>query len=173
MNHHIQVKIKEKIEEHFSIKISYTSVQEYVKQTKNKLNTKATVRFETMPGLQGQVDWGFFENYKIIDEYGLEKKLYCFLMILGYSRMRYIEFVTDMTTSTLIRCHLNAFNYFGGYPQEILYDNMKQVVIKRLLKQSESELNKEFEDFALGSLVLNLFYVGHIEVKLKEKLKEL
>ena len=69
-------------------------------------------------------------------------------MILGYSRMRYIEFVTDMTTETLIRCHLNAFNYFGGYPNEILYDNMKQVVIKRLLRAKDSTLNKTFEDFA-------------------------
>ena len=62
--------------------------------------------------------------------------------------MKNIEFVTDMTTDTLLRCHINAFRYFGGYPQEILYDNMKQVVIKRLLKQSESILNSQFEDFA-------------------------
>ena len=75
-------------------------------------------------------------------------KLYCFLMVLGYSRMRYIEFVTDMSTNTLIRCHQNAFRYFGGYPEEILYDNMKQVVIKRLLKQEDSTLNRQFEDFA-------------------------
>ena len=54
-------------------------------------------------------------------------------MLLGYSRVRYIEFVTDMSTNTMIRCHQNAFRYFGGYPEEILYDNMKQVVIKRLL----------------------------------------
>ena len=141
-------RIKELIEEHYNIKINYTSVQRYVKGVKSELNKKATVRFETMPGLQGQVDWGFFENYTVITEYGEVKKLYCFLMILGYSRMRYIEFVTDMTTETLIKCHLNAFDYFGGYPNEILYDNMKQVVIKRLLKRSESELNKAFEDFA-------------------------
>ncbi len=111
------------------------------------MNEKATVRFETMPGLQGQVDWGFFENYKVLEN-GKYKKLYCFLMILGYSRMRYIEFVTDMSTSTLIRCHVNAFRYFNGYPEEILYDNMKQVVVKRLLKQVDSEMNKQFEDFA-------------------------
>ena len=76
------------------------------------------------------------------------EKLYCFLMILGYSRMRYIEFVTDMSTNTLIRCHQDAFRYFGGYPEEILYDNMKQAVIKRLLKQEDSTLNRQFEDFA-------------------------
>ena len=32
--------------------------------------------------------------------------------------------------------------------EEILYDNMKQVVIKRLLKQEDSTLNRQFEDFA-------------------------
>ena len=73
---------------------------------KMDLNEKATVRFETMPSFQEQVDWGFFENYKVLEN-GKYKKLYYFLMILGYSRMRYIEFVTDMRTATLIKCHIN------------------------------------------------------------------
>lgn len=124
-----------------------TIVREYVAKIKQELDAKATVRFETMPGLQGQVDWAHFENYSVVEN-GVSKKLYCFLMVLGFSRMRYIEFVTDMSTDTLIRCHINGFHYFGGYPEEILYDNMKQVVIKRLIKQSESEMNKQFEDFS-------------------------
>ena len=126
---------------------SYTIVKHFVRGKKELLDEQATVRFETMPGLQAQVDWAFFENYHV-KENGEDKKLYCFLMILGYSRMRYIEFVTDMSTDTLIRCHINAFRYFNGYPEEILYDNMKQVVIKRLMKQEESTLNRQFEDFA-------------------------
>jgi len=125
----------------------YSIVKEYVRGKKKDLDEKATVRFETLPGVQGQVDWGFFED-QLVEEEGRMKKLYCFLMVLGYSRMRYIELVTDMSTSTLIRCHQNAFRYFGGYPEEILYDNMKQVVVKRLLKQEESQMNKQFEDFA-------------------------
>lgn len=140
------VRIHEKLVEQ-GCDCKYTIVRQYVASRKADLNEKATVRFETMPGLQGQVDWGFFENYKVLEN-GEYKKLYCFLMILGYSRMRYIEFVTDMSTTTLIKCHINAFRYFGGYPEEILYDNMKQVVVKRMMKQSESELNKQFEDFA-------------------------
>lgn len=125
----------------------YSIVKEYVRSKKMDLNEKATVRFETMPGLQGQMDWGFFEDHEILEN-GQRRKLYCFLLVLGYSRMRYIEFVTDMSTNTLIRCHANAFRYFGGYPEEILYDNMKQVVVKRLLKQEDSTLNRQFEDFA-------------------------
>jgi len=126
---------------------SYTIVKHYVRGRKEQLNEKATIRFETMPGQQAQVDWAHFEDRHIIVN-GIEKKLYCFLIILGFSRMRYIEFVADMSTTTLIRCHINAFRYFGGYPEEILYDNMKQVVIKRLLKQEDSTMNSQFEDFA-------------------------
>jgi len=125
----------------------YSIVKQYVRVKKMDMDEKATVRFETMPGLQGQMDWAHFESYTVTE--GKEiKKLYCFLLILGYSRMRYIEFVTDMSTNTMIRCHANAFQYFGGYPEEILYDNMKQVVVKRLLKQEDSTLNRQFEDSA-------------------------
>ena len=140
------MRIWEKIKEH-GFDGSYTVVKQYVRGKKEQLNEEATVRYETMPGLQAQVDWAHFEGHRI-RENKEDKKLYCFLMILGYSRMRYIEFVTDMSTDTLIRCHVNAFRYFNGYPEEILYDNMKQVVIKRLMKQEESTLNRQFEDFA-------------------------
>lgn len=140
------VRIQEIITEH-GFEGRYTIVKDYVRTKKKDLNHQATVRFETMPWLQGQVDWAHFPNHRVMVD-GREHKLYCFLMILGYSRMRYIEFVTDMSTDTLIRCHINAFRYFGGYPDEILYDNMKQVVVKRLLKQSDSTMNPQFEDFA-------------------------
>jgi len=139
-------RILEKIREQ-GFEGGHSIVREYVRNKKEQLDEKATVRFETMPGLQGQMDWAFFEDHRVIEN-GQARKLYCFLLILGYSRMRYIEFVTDMSTNTLIRCHANAFRYFGGYPEEILYDNMKQVVIKRLLKQEDSTLNRQFEDFA-------------------------
>lgn len=93
--------------------------------------------------------WTFFEDYTVLEN-GEMKKLYCFLLILGYSRTRYIEFVTDMSTNTLIRFHANAFRYFNGYPEEILYDNMKQVVVKRLLKQAQMSgflIKNTLEDF--------------------------
>ena len=82
----------------------YSIVKAYVNSRKMDLNEKATVRFETMPRKQGQMDWGFFEDHLVYED-GKRKKLYSFLMILGYSRMRYIEFVTDMSTNVLIRRH--------------------------------------------------------------------
>ena len=139
-------RILEKIREH-GFTGGHSIVREYVRGKKEQFDEKATVRFETMPGLQGQMDWAHFENYTVVEN-GKTKKLYCFLMVLGYSRMRYIEFVTEMSTNTMIQCHNNAFRYFGGYPEEMLYDNMKQVVIKRLFKQEDSTMNRQFEDFA-------------------------
>ena len=140
------VRIHEKLKE-LGFMGGYSIVKRHVHTKKIELDAKASVRFETTPGLQAQADWAFFEDHRV-HLCGEQKKLYCFLIILGYSRVRYIEFVTDMTTSTFIRCHQNAFRYYGGYPEEILYDNMKQVVVKRLLKQEDSTLNSQFEDFA-------------------------
>ena len=109
------LRIWEKVQEH-GFDGSYSVVKHFVRGKKEHLDEKATVRFETMPGFQAQVDWAFFEDHLVLED-GKMKKLYCFLMVLGYSRMRYIEFVTDMSTNTLIRCHQNAFRYFYGYPE--------------------------------------------------------
>lgn len=53
-----------------------------------------------------------------------------------------------MSTNTLIRCHADAFRYFGGYPEEIRYDNMKRIAIKRRLKQEDGTLSRKPRDFA-------------------------
>src|SRR5665647_1572485 len=114
----------------------------YARETVRKyLNKKTAPEPQKRPGRKSKLD--------LYKPYILEKlkKLFCFNMILGYSRMRYVEFTLSIDTPTLIQCHLNAFEYFGGFTQEILYDNMKQVVIKRALKASDSEWNSQFEDF--------------------------
>ena len=121
-----------------------TIVKDFVREVRPKQGVPAILRYETKPGVQAQVDW---DELGTIEVDGKLKKLFCFNMILGYSRMRYVEFTLSIDTPTLIQCHLNAFEYFGGFTQEILYDNMKQVVIKRALKASDSEWNSQFEDF--------------------------
>ena len=106
------VRILEKLQEQ-GFEGKYSIVKEYVRGKKMDLEEKATVRFETMPGKQGQMDWGFFEDHLVYEE-GKWKKLYCFLMILGYSRMRYIEFVTDMSTNTLSGAIRTRFGTLEG-----------------------------------------------------------
>ncbi len=101
---------------------------------------KVTVRFESPPGRQAQADWAYCGRFAT--PAGQQIPIYAFVMVLGFSRMLYIDFTASMDTTTLMRCHRNAFAFFGGWPQEILYDNMKQVRINR------DTLNPIFVDFA-------------------------
>lgn len=123
---------------------SYDIVQRYVKTIKEKRDRVAYIRFETMPGQQAQVD---FADFKIKCAEGSEITIYCFIMTLGYSRHVYVEFIDKCTITKFLACHQHAFGFFGGIPAEILYDNMKNVVIKRMNKKIQ--WNKEFESFAM------------------------
>jgi transposase len=101
---------------------------------------KLTVRFETPPGKQAQADWGYCGRFP--DAAGRMVPVYAFVMVLSFSRMLYIEFTASMHVPVLIRCHINAFEFFGGWRSEMLYDNLKQV------RLSQQQLNPLFADFA-------------------------
>jgi transposase len=88
----------------------------------------ATVRFETAPGEQAQIDWAHF-GFIVCD--GRRLPLYAFLMTLGWSRAMYVEFTTSADEGWFLRCHLHAFHYFGGIPDEVLHDNLKTAVLSR------------------------------------------
>ncbi len=104
------------------------SVRRFVQPHRTAKQPTATVRFETEPGQQAQVDWGSFGT---IDHFGRQRRLYAFVMTLGWSRAMYIEFTVSMDTTWWLRCHLHAFHYFGGVPREILHDNLKTAVLER------------------------------------------
>lgn len=88
-------------------------------------------RFETKPGEQVQFDWGEFKY----EQDGISRKLYGFTAILCYSRMRFLTFVKRSDAPTLIRCLMEAFEYFGGLPRAALTDRMKSVLVEMVDKQ--------------------------------------
>jgi transposase len=102
----------------------------------------AVQRYETPPGQQAQVDWGTCG--KICDR-GSLRVVYCFVMTLGYSRMMYVEFTFRCDTRAFIRCHINAFAFFGGVVKTCLYDNLKSVKLATL--EDRVRLNPTFLDF--------------------------
>jgi len=104
-----------------------------------KLRPQLTVRFETPPGHQAQADWA--SCGKFTDPQGREVSVSVFVMVLGYSRMMFIHFTDSMKMDQLIHCHQLAFEFFGGWTAQILYDNMKQV------RLSQSQWNPLFLDF--------------------------
>lgn len=85
------------------------------------------LRLEFGPGEVAQVDWGEFG-----DVFGDGVKIHCFAMVLAYSRMIYVEFTRSEKFEEFIRCHENAFRFFGGTPRECWYDNLTSAVSDRL-----------------------------------------
>lgn len=122
---------------------SYTILRDYIKQLKGDKPKPVFVRFETLPGEQAQSDWSDF-GYLDVD--GKRTKLWCFSMVLGYSRMLYIEFTHSQNLVCLAQAHINAFRYFGGITDSILYDNMKTIVLSR--EGDKIQWNPQFMDFA-------------------------
>lgn len=106
-----------------------------------RLVEAATVRFETPPGKQAQMDWGT----TWVNIAGVRTRVKIFVMVLGYSRAIYVEFTLDETLPTLIACHERAIRYFGGITQEVLYDNPRTIVFRR--GTDEACINPQFLDF--------------------------
>ena len=124
----------------------YCILADFVRKHKETETKKATIRFETNPGLQAQVDWK--EDMKLVNRAGEEFKVNIFLMVLGYSRLKFIKITTDRTQPTLFSCMTEAFQYFDGIPQEILFDNMKTVVDHSKSSFTKTVFNSRFEYFA-------------------------
>jgi len=101
------------------------------------------LRIETPPGEQAQVDWA---NCGTVTIGHAQRKLSCFVMVLSWSRMMYIEFTLSQCLEDFLQCHLNAFKYFEGYPRKILYDNLKLVVLSRV--GTQIKFNSKFMEFA-------------------------
>ena len=125
---------------------SYSLVADFVQKHKEERTKKATIRFETAPGLQAQVDWK--ENLKMISKHGELFEVNIFLMVLGYSRMKFVKLTSDKTQKTLFKCMNEAFQYFQGVPKEILFDNMATVVDRANSRIGNVKLNTKFLQYS-------------------------
>ena len=125
---------------------SYSSVARYVSNFKNEQKVKVTIRFETTPGYQAQVDWK--EKLELVDVHNAPYTVNIFLMTLGYSRMKFVKLTFDRTQTTLFDCLTSAFEFFGGVTDEILFDNMKTVVDHAKSDFSNVVINEKFAQFA-------------------------
>ncbi len=124
----------------------YSIVADFVKHHKDDETKKATIRFETNPGLQAQVDWK--EDMTLVNRFGEVFRINIFLMVLGYSRYKFLMITSDRTQETLFNCMVSAFKHFGGVPHEILFDNMKTVVDHAKSSFARTVFNECFAYFA-------------------------
>ncbi|MYH38094.1 MAG: IS21 family transposase [Rhodospirillaceae bacterium] len=99
----------------------YSRVSDYVRAVRPREPVEAPVRFETPAGRQGQVDFGTFTL-----PWGRRHAL---VIVLGYSRLLWLRFYPRQTMTVLMEGLEGAFARFGGVPEELLFDQMRAVVL--------------------------------------------
>ena len=127
-----------------------TILKSYCHKIRENQTKLAQMRFETELGYQAQVDWK--ENMMLVDKNGRHHVINIFLMILGFSRTKYIELTLDKNQDTLFRCITNGICFFGGAPKEILFDNMRTVADHSRGEFGHGVINEEFLTFSRDAL---------------------
>ena len=119
----------------------YSRVNDYVRATRPRKPVEALVRFETPAGHQGQVDFGTFTLPR--------GRHHALVIVLGYSRLRWLQFYTRQTMPVLMEGLESGFDRFGGVPEELLFDQMRAVVLSDDRRAGGGlVLNEEFLRFA-------------------------
>jgi transposase/anti-sigma regulatory factor (Ser/Thr protein kinase) len=100
----------------------------HVAQLRPRRPAEAYLRLKTLPGEQGQVDWGHFGHPQI----GRAKRpLMAFVMVLSFSRQIFLRFYLNQRMDNFLRGHVAAFDAFQGIPRVLLYDNLRSAVLER------------------------------------------
>ena len=122
-----------------------TLLKDFVAPFRKQFQTQAVSRFETKPAEQAQVDWAYLGTFWLD---GRARKVWVFLMLLGYSRYLAAHVSTSMDVSSLLRSHQYCFARLGGVTRQIVYDNMKTVTLGRDVAH-QPVWQQQFLDFAL------------------------
>jgi transposase len=89
---------------------------------------EAYLRLRTLPGDQGQIDWGHFGHLTI----GRARRpLMAFVTVLSWSRRIFLRFFLDARMENFLRGHAAAFATWNGCPRVLLYDNLRSAVLQR------------------------------------------
>lgn len=104
-------------------------LKDFVRGVKDGFVRGVIERFETLPGQQAQLDWGECGSIVVNGE---RRRLYVFVLVLGFSRMTFARFTTSMRQVELLCCLREAFETLG-VSKELLVDNMKTAVDRHQL----------------------------------------
>ncbi len=89
---------------------------------------EAFLRRSVLAGQEGQVDWAHFGKLTVGRAL---RDLWAFVMVLAYSRKRFLRFGMRAAMPSFLRGHVESFRFFGAVPRVILYDNLKSAVLER------------------------------------------
>lgn len=123
---------------------SYSAVKRFLRRLE-PATPRATIRVETAPGAEAQVDFGP-AGVMLDPEAGRLRRAWAFVMTLAFSRHQYVEFVFDQTVATWCRCHRAAFEWFQGVPRRIVPDNLKAAIVRAT--RYDPEVQRTYRELA-------------------------
>lgn len=128
------------------IKVNPSTVERAVRPFRQKLvaDAIATVRFETPPGKQMQIDFGTM-TLKVAGEI---RRVHFFAAVLGYSRRQYVKAFSHERQVAWFEGIEGAFQHFGGVPEQVLLDNAKALVLSHNPLTREVVFNDKLHAFA-------------------------
>jgi len=124
---------------------SYASVWRFVRSIEPRKRQRLTVRVETKPGEEAQVDFGY-AGRMIDPETSKLRKSWAFVMTLAWSRHQYVEFVWDQKIATFLGCFRNAWEFFGGVTERARIDNLKTAILKAVY--DDPQVQQSFRECA-------------------------
>ena len=108
--------------------LSYSSFKRYMNMKYPKPQRNC-LRIEVGAAEEAQVDFGS-AGMMYDPETERMRRAHAFVMTLSYSRHHYVEFVFDQGQVTWVKCHIHAFEYFGGVVGRVILDNLKSGILK-------------------------------------------
>ena len=145
------VKVLRKLKErHPELGVSDRSARRYIKALKETVSLRQKRYYEPVespPGVQCQVDGGELRGLSVGGE---ATTVHFVVFVLSYSRLMYVGLSPrPIDTATFIRLHDAAFRYFGGRPEECVYDQTKLVVLHEQYR--ELDPNPAFAAYATAA----------------------
>jgi transposase len=106
--------------------------------------SRATLRFETPPGKQMQIDFGV----ATVEIGGEKMAVHLFVATLGHSRLGFVAAFSHERQSAWFAGMEGAFAHYGGIPREVLMDNAKPLVDRHNVQTREVIFNERLHAFA-------------------------
>lgn len=137
--------VRQDLVRELGIEVSLRTVERAVRPLRQQTHAEAvaTVRYETAPGQQLQMDFGS----TCVMVAGQPQRIHLFVATLAYSRRCFVTVFLHERQSAWLQGLEEAFAHFGGLPHEILVDNAKALVVQHDARTREVKFNERFHAF--------------------------
>jgi transposase len=138
--------VRQELASEKGIEVSLRTVERAVAPLRQELRAeaRATVRFETRPGHQLQIDFG----QRRVEIAGALRLVSFFVATLGYSRRIHVRAFAGERQEHWFEGMESTFAAFGGVPEEVLLDNARALILRHDVASREVVVNPKLHAFA-------------------------